>query len=168
MNIRPSSSNQRIAVSSTSKILLSGADLKLYELTDTLSLKCLITYTDVSYVKCLDWHPSKSLAALGFSTGRISIANIDAKAVPSILPTVSEFGPQHARSCTTIRFSPDGNHLLSGYEKVRSDYGLQVWDPNYSWVDIAYSGFTNPIHRRQFNFNWSLWNGGGIIVGCMV
>lgn len=41
---------------------------------------------------------------------------------------LAEFSPKHPRACNVVAFSPDGRYLAAGYEKVRNDAGVYVWD----------------------------------------
>lgn len=131
MNIPSRSSYQRISVSSAGTVLLvSGYDLKLYTCIYRPSpiVQCIKTYSEnITAVKALHCHPSKEIVALGSSTGRVQLANISLTPDDFSLTTLAEFSPLHSRSCSTTLFSPSGNYILSGLDKVRNDYGLQVY-----------------------------------------
>jgi WD40 repeat protein len=124
----------KVCVSSSGTILLVGEELKFYSQIspDAIypknhELQCMSVHPDISTVKAIHCHPKNDIVALGFNNGIVQLADISL-AKDYSLPILSEFTPNHARSCSTVSFSPSGNLLFSGFEKVRFDYGIYIFD----------------------------------------
>ncbi|KAI9351095.1 hypothetical protein DFJ73DRAFT_795832 [Zopfochytrium polystomum] len=94
---------------------------------------------DSAVVKSLDWCPasdstssSANLLAIGTSAGRTAILRCTAGAPDADGPVstvVNDFFARSQRPCNVVKFCPvDPKLLLSGFDKVRSDFSLLVWN----------------------------------------
>jgi WD40 repeat protein len=113
----------RIVFSPTNKheFLVGGDDLRFYDISSTPPR--LISISDFSgpILKAFAWSKSNNIA-VGLTTGRIILTNVSNESLGEILP-------KHSRSCNTISFSScDPNLLVCGFDKVRQDVSLIVYD----------------------------------------
>ncbi|KAJ3340723.1 hypothetical protein HDU93_006393 [Gonapodya sp. JEL0774] len=141
-------------------------DLKLYrydQVGDQPHCTLIATNSDFQLTtKCFAWSPSAAipdLLAVGQQTGRVSLVRLSSfaglspsKPTTAIVPSSSysaaqapptkalaELQPRHARTCNAVSFCPsDPRFLAAGFDKVRNDSGLYVWDLEHG-VDPIWS-----------------------------
>uniref|UniRef100_A0A8D8RAA1 WD repeat-containing protein mio n=1 Tax=Cacopsylla melanoneura TaxID=428564 RepID=A0A8D8RAA1_9HEMI len=96
------------------------------------------------YVKCVDIYPhvepADMLLALGQANGKVVLTTFGPSAYDALGLTGLELSPKHARQCNAVAWNPiDSNLLVSGLDKYRSDYSIQLWDT-----------LKCPIHTRSY------------------
>ncbi|KAI5709710.1 hypothetical protein M8J76_002037 [Diaphorina citri] len=96
------------------------------------------------YVKCVDIYPhvepADMLLALGQANGKVVLTTFGPSAYDALGLTGLELSPKHPRQCNAVAWNPiDSNLLVSGLDKYRSDYSVQLWDT-----------LKCPIHTRSY------------------
>lgn len=119
-----------------------GSDLRLYKVLDGSVVKAtqkeqiginrhtelVNCITEPRYIKCVDvWRGEGALLAVGQATGRVSLLTLSDIKQECIADR--EFNPRYSRPCSALAWhSRQDNLLAAGFEKVRTDYGVLVWD----------------------------------------
>jgi WD40 repeat protein len=83
------------------------------------------------YIKCVDlWRGPGVIVAAGQATGRVSLVSFgppDPVLTESLRRT--EFSPKQPRNCAALAWHPTEQSLLAvGFDRMRSDCGVLVWD----------------------------------------
>ncbi|KAL7751008.1 hypothetical protein RI367_003588 [Sorochytrium milnesiophthora] len=113
--------------------LVASHDLRLYAWDDaqaSATLVSSITEPFVEHWKCLSWSSDPrfpALIAVGLTNGRTMISAFGDSGATAT--HVAELAHAKSRPCTAVEFCPTDNRLIAtGYEKVRNDSCLMVWD----------------------------------------
>ena len=84
------------------------------------------------YIKCVDlWRGPAIIVAAGQATGRVSLVSFGSSSQPASTDLVrrTEFSPKQPRNCAALAWHPAEQSLLAvGFDRMRSDCGLLVWD----------------------------------------
>ena len=85
------------------------------------------------YITCVDlWHGPGVVVAAGQATGRVSLVTFGANPTAAAQHHLrTEFSPKQARNCAALAWHPtEQQHslLAVGFDRMRSDAGVLVWD----------------------------------------
>ncbi|KNZ76567.1 WD repeat-containing protein [Termitomyces sp. J132] len=117
-----------------------GSQITLYEWAPNQpKIRQITSQHDLQHLKCLAWSPDPifdDLVAVGNSSGRIELLRLEASRVSQRSNSLSSgqgipLNVRNSRSCNSLAFcSVDPNYLASGFDKVRGDCSLILWDIN--------------------------------------
>ena len=111
--------------------------LKLYRFASDRQMHLLGGVADVQ-LKCAAWCPQASQPwtfAIGTASGRVVLHDCTPTEMRpgggngTATSALCEFVPRFQRVCYSAAWNPlNTNHVAAGLDKVRSDYGVLVWD----------------------------------------
>ena len=100
----------------------------------TLRYDIRSTYSQVQAFRAFDWAPhDEALVAVGQWSGEVNVLRIDDASPNVSLPA------KHQRLCNAVAFSRTGL-LAAGLERVRNDFGLNIWDINQRFASVSSPG----------------------------
>ncbi|RDB16246.1 SEH-associated protein 4 [Hypsizygus marmoreus] len=115
-----------------------GSQITLYKWTPNHpGIKQVTSQHDLQYLKCFAWSPDpafEDLIAIGNTTGKIELLRLEASKHSQRSNVLSNgqsisLVVRNSRSCNSLAFcTTDANYLASGFDKVRGDSSLIIWD----------------------------------------
>ena len=108
------------------------------------SISLVSGVSDVQQMKCLTWCPRPEqpwTLATGTAAGKVvlhdctpaGMRNDDAAPSATSTSALREFVPRFQRACHAVAWNDvNSQHIAAGLDKVRSDYGVLVWDVRQS------------------------------------
>ena len=132
----------------------SSEQLKLYRLGP--EMQSLGGVPDVQQLKCLSWCPDAATPwtlAIGTGSGRVvlhdctptSLRAASASAADAATSAICEFVPRFSRVCFSAAWNAlQPTQVAAGLDKVRSDYGVLVWDVTRGAAATARSNAASP------------------------
>ena len=114
----------------------SADNLKLYRF-NAGQMHVLGGVADVQQLKCMAWSPDAAqpwTLAIGTASGRVVLhdctpASMRAAGADAATSALCEFVPRFQRVCFSAAWNPlQPQQVAAGLDKVRSDYGVLVWD----------------------------------------
>ena len=126
-------SEQRFLVVDVSRHSFSRCLVKQYD-GKSLEHSTQSKYRKVPSFRAFDWAPhDETLVAIGQWSGEATVLPIDDSSANLSLPA------KHPRQCNAVAFSGMGL-LAAGLERVRNDFGLNLWDVNQRLSAISSPG----------------------------
>ncbi|KAG6890445.1 hypothetical protein C0992_001638 [Termitomyces sp. T32_za158] len=124
-----------------------GSQITLYEWTPSHpEIRQVTSQHDLQHLKCFAWSPDPILddfVAVGNLSGRIELLRLEASRVSQRRNSLSSgqgipLTVRNSRSCNSLAFcSVDPNYLASGFDKVRGDCSLIIWDINTASATLS-------------------------------
>ncbi|XP_054158947.1 GATOR complex protein MIOS-B-like [Oppia nitens] len=171
-----------------------GNDLKLFQcetiakespksfagtqLSDKIYANIIATNSEIQFVKCIAINPkpihseNDVLLATGHTSGKVLLTSFHYN--PDNTGVIGrEFVPKHARQCNCLDWSlADTNLLSAGFDRIRNDYAVLVWDVQRkaSVIAMTESYSPKPLHELAFgelthSLKWLLSHKQAIICG---
>ncbi|XP_072949683.1 GATOR2 complex protein MIOS [Epargyreus clarus] len=147
------------------KFIIWGPDITLYEVAHLKDIEKKITFTQISStrgatvvasqsasgVRCVDIcaiaDQPDPLLALGHASGKVTLASLKQTYDPLGL-VGRELVARYPRPCNTVAWNhSETNLLLTGMDKHRNDYCIQLWDMQASSDDISEGSPQRPLQE---------------------
>ncbi|KAG6844845.1 hypothetical protein H0H87_003277 [Tephrocybe sp. NHM501043] len=137
-----------------------GSQITLYEWAPNHpGIRQITSQHDLQHLKCFAWSPDPSfddLIAVGNSSGKIELHKLEASKVSQrnnslYMGQGVSLNVRNSRSCNSLAFcAVDPNYLASGFDKVRGDPSLIIWDINTATatLSVPLAQSSNPVVRR--------------------